>query len=273
MAQDKANSSSKKSAKHTISTLKTSYSNQLLPGVKSITDFLASMPIIGVIVAEFIGTFIITISFLEMQGNPLFFGFALIGATLIVGGVSGAHLNPAITIGAFATRKISAINAFFFIASQILGAIAAWWIINEFAKGTAADPSAENLVFHAANIADGKEWVLFWAELLGSTILALGVATSIRLRKNKIVAAFATGTAAMIALYITLSITTVLLTEQNTGFSFLNPVIAIAANGISWSNWPIALYIVAPIVGSLIGFVLQDYLNSQSEESDNNCNC
>lgn len=265
MAQDK----SKKSIHHTMSTVSSNAANtKLVKSFQSFCKMVKTMPLVGVIVAEFIGTFLITASFFEMQGNPLFFGFAIIGTILVVGGVSGAYLNPAITLGAFATRKISALYAFVYILAQILGAIAAWAVLNEFSKNSAATTQLTGTVYHAATIVTGKEWYLFYAELIGATILSLGVATAIRLRSSKVVAAFAAGFATLVALYITLSLTTVLLSEQGTSFTFLNPAIAIAANGLSWNNWPIAIYVVAPVIGAVIGFVLQDYLHSQTDSCD-----
>src|SRR5680860_31708 len=62
---------------------------------KSVND----MPIIGALIAEFIGAFLLTAAFVEMQASPLFVAFALGGVVLIVGGVSGAHVNPAVTVG------------------------------------------------------------------------------------------------------------------------------------------------------------------------------
>jgi glycerol uptake facilitator-like aquaporin len=227
------------------------------------------MPLLGVIVAEFIGTFIITAAFLEMQGNPLFFGFAIAGTVLIVGGVSGAHINPAMTIGAWVTRRISSMYAFFYIVAQVLGAIVAWLTLNAFLQNSSTTSAkVTGSIFHAATVTSGKEWYIFFAELLGVAIIALGVAAAVRLKRNKVVAAFATGFAVLTALYIAMSITTVLLSESSTSLTFLNPAIAIAANGLSWNIWPIAIYILAPVLGGVVGFVLQDYLHSQSDSCD-----
>ena len=262
MAHETASSSSKKS------TVKASTSRKALSSMSSFYKSLKKMPMVGIIVAEFIGTFILTVSFFEMQGNPLFFAFAVIGAVLVVGGVSGAHLNPAVTVGAWAMRKISSMYAFFYIVAQVLGAIVAWLVLNAFLQNS-TDATTTASVFHAATLTGGKEWYVFFAELLGVTILALGVATAIRLRRNKVTAAFASGFAVLTALYIGMSITTVLLSASGVSLTFLNPAIAIAANGLSWNLWPIAIYIVAPIIGGVIGFVLQDFLHSQSD----NCDC
>ena len=266
MAQEKANSSSKKST--TKTTVKATADNKALSSVMSFGKTLKGMPIVGAIVAEFIGTFMITAAFLEMQGNPLFFGFAIAGVVLVVGGVTGAHINPAVTIGAYVTRKISAMYALCYVAAQVLGAIVAWLALNAFLQNSSATTTTTASIFHAAAITTNKEWYIFFAELLGVTILSLGVATAIRLRRNKVVAAFATGFAVLTALYIAMSLTTVLLAESGTSLTFLNPAIAIAANGLSWNMWPIAIYIIAPVLGGIIGFVLQDYLHSQSETCD-----
>lgn len=267
MAIEKASSSTKKT------TVKATSSKEMMMGVMSVCKTLKSMPLLGVIIAEFIGTFIITASFLEMQGNPLFFGFALIGATLVVGGISGAHLNPAVTIGAFVTRKISAIYAFCYIAAQVLGATVAYSTLNAFLENSVETGSkVTGSIFHAASLTAGqtagKEWYMFFAELLGVTILALGIATAVRLKRDKVTAALATGFAALTALYIAMSITTVLLSESGTSLTFLNPAIAIAANGLSWNIWPIAIFVFAPVLGGIAGFVLQDYLHSQNESCD-----
>jgi len=46
--------------------------------------------------------------------------------------VSGAHFNPAITIGYWVTRKLGSISALFYCVAQILGAIAAARIVAQF---------------------------------------------------------------------------------------------------------------------------------------------
>ena len=278
MANVKANSSSNKSTSRKTSTVKATSAKQTstISKLKAFHKSFKSVPVIGIVIAEFIGTFLITASFLEMQGSPLFFAFAIIGTILVVGGVSGAHLNPAVTIGAFVTRKISAVNAFFYIVAQVLGSVVAWLVLNAFLQNQTATSTTAS-VFHAATIVSGKEWYLFCAELLGATVLSLGFATAIRLKGNKVVASMVAGFATLIALYLTLSITTVLLTESGTTFTFLNPAIAFASQGLSWNIWPISIYLIAPIIGGIVGFVVQDYLQSQNSNccgcDCNSCDC
>lgn len=46
--------------------------------------------------------------------------------------VSGAHFNPAITIGCWVTRKLGSISALFYFIAQILGAIVAAYAVAQF---------------------------------------------------------------------------------------------------------------------------------------------
>ena len=233
------------------------------------------MPIISALIAEFIGTFIFITAFFQMQGNPLFVGFTLVGIFLIIGGVSGAHINPAMTIGAWVTRKITWFRAIGYILAQAAGATIAWLVLKTFlegAKTATADlySASGSSLFHTATLTSGKEWYIFFAELLGVTILAFGFATALRVRREKVAAAFSVGLAMLIALYLAMSLSSVLLTEANTSLTFLNPALAFAADGISWNLWPIAIFILAPVIGGIAGFVLHDLLQPKDSE---NCEC
>lgn len=224
-------------------------------------------PIIGALVAEFIGTFLIVASILTVQGQPLFVAFALIGVVLVIGGISGAHINPAMTISAWVTRKMCSVCAIGYIIAQVLGATAAWLTLNAFLSGSATSGGVAPSLFHAATLTVGKEWYIFFAELLGAAILAFGFATALRaMKKDKTVAAFTYGLAILVALLIAGSATAIFLTESNTGLTFLNPAIALVASGLSWNVWPIAIYVFAPIIGGIVGFVIQDFLQAQSTD-------
>jgi glycerol uptake facilitator-like aquaporin len=237
---------------------------------KSICKTLDKTPLIGRLVAEFIGAFLLTAAFVEMQGNPLFVGFALAGIVLVIGGVSGAHVNPAVTIGAWVTRRIGWIRALSYIVVQLLGATVAYLVLNTFLHAnSSATASAAPKLLSAAEIVKGKEWYLFFAELLGSAVLVLGVATAIRAKGNKIVAAFSAGFGILLALYLAMSLTSPLLVASNVTLTFLNPAIAFAANGLSWSEWPLSIFVLAPLLGGIVGFVLQEFFHSQ----DNSCEC
>jgi aquaporin NIP len=58
-------------------------------------------------------------------GVALTFGMIVLAMIYTFGDISGAHLNPAVTIGFWAARRLPAQEVLPYIASQILGALAA----------------------------------------------------------------------------------------------------------------------------------------------------
>ncbi len=243
---------------------------------KSMSKAVKDMPIIGALVAEFLGAFVLTAIFIETQGNPLYIAFGLIGIILFTGSVTGA--NPAMTVGALVTKKMTWLRAIGYIVVQLLGASVAYLILNTFLHAassgatTAAGSTAPSLL-HAAEIIKGKEWYLFFVELLGTTILALGIAYAMRTKRHKLVASFAAGFAMISALAIALTLCSPLaqqVTESSVIQTFLNPAIAFAAKGLSWNLWPLSIYVLAPVLGGIAGFVIQDFLKYAN---CNDCDC
>jgi aquaporin Z len=87
------------------------------------------------LIAEFVGTFALTfVGVLAIHSAPKeggLVGIALAhGLTLAVmvsatAAISGGHINPAVTVGAFVARKIDTLNAVGYLIAQFLGAIIA----------------------------------------------------------------------------------------------------------------------------------------------------
>ena len=88
--------------------------------------------------AEFFGTFAlvfagtgaivvndVTGGAVTHAGIALTFGLVVLAMIYTVGDVSGAHLNPAVTLGFFAARRCGLTTVLSYIASQLLGATAA----------------------------------------------------------------------------------------------------------------------------------------------------
>lgn len=272
MATKKAIKSTKKTTitKHNAN-LAAKVDRNMPTTLKTIYKTIKDMPIIGSLVAEFLGAFILTAVFIETQGNPLYVAFALVGIVLFAGSVTGA--NPAMTVGAFVTRKLSWLRALGYIVVQLLGATVAYLVLNTFLHANDVASSTAPTLLHAASIIKGKEWYLFFVELLGSTVLALGIASAMRQRRHKIVAAFAAGFAVLSALVIALTLSSALsqlLTQSNVIQVFLNPAFAFAADGLSWSMWPLTIYVLAPVLGAVAGFAIQEFLHM---ENSDDCDC
>ena len=88
--------------------------------------------------AEMVGTFVLTLlgcgtavslncgaDTASVVGTALAFGLAVVAMAYTIGGVSGCHINPAITVGCLLSKRISGKDACGYIVFQIIGAIIA----------------------------------------------------------------------------------------------------------------------------------------------------
>ncbi len=95
--------------------------------------------------AEFVGTFVLVfggcgsavlagekIGFL---GVALAFGLSLLAMAYTIGPISGCHINPAVTLGLFLSKKMPASDVAGYVAAQILGAILAAGLLLVIVKG------------------------------------------------------------------------------------------------------------------------------------------
>src|SRR5687768_2143647 len=90
------------------------------------------------LIAEFVGTFTLIFigagSIVAVNANPaanggivsiaIAHGLAIATMVSALGHVSGAHFNPAVTIGMWVTQKIEGSNAVAYIGAQLAGAAA-----------------------------------------------------------------------------------------------------------------------------------------------------
>ena len=72
-----------------------------------------------------------------LLGVALAFGLTVLTMAYAVGGISGGHFNPAVTLGLVAAGRHSAADAIPYIIAQVIGAIAAVAILHVIAVGTA----------------------------------------------------------------------------------------------------------------------------------------
>ena len=74
--------------------------------------------------AEFLGTFILLLAIL-MTGQPLFIAAGFLMAITLAGGISGGHLNPAVSIAMVAKGDLPSSSLPKYIVAQVAGALAA----------------------------------------------------------------------------------------------------------------------------------------------------
>jgi len=117
------------------------------------------MPILKRSVAELLGTFwlvlggcgsaVLAAKFPEvgigLVGVALAFGLTVVTMAYAVGGISGGHFNPAVTIGLLAGGRVKPGDVLPYIIAQVIGAILAAWLLVFIAAGNGSDPLAGGL--------------------------------------------------------------------------------------------------------------------------------
>ena len=58
----------------------------------------------------------------SVVGTAIAFGLAVVAMAYTIGGISGCHINPAITLGCLLTKRISAKDACMYMIFQVIGA-------------------------------------------------------------------------------------------------------------------------------------------------------
>jgi aquaporin Z len=98
-------------------------------------------------IAEFVGTFILVFfgcgsavlmgDLIGFHGIAMAFGLSIVAAAYGIGAISGAHLNPAVSLGFLVSGRMSVADFVTYCIAQVLGAIAAAAVIYMIASGKA----------------------------------------------------------------------------------------------------------------------------------------
>lgn len=196
-------------------------------------------------------------------------GLAVAIAVYAVGGISGAHINPAVTIGLAAIGQFAWADVPVYILAQFLGAFTGAvlvWLHYLSHWPITADPGLKLAVF-STGPAVRKTGNNFVAEVIGTAMLLLGVlaigANTARGELGDLSGVITTGINPLLVGFLVLAIGLSL--GGPTGYA-INPardfaprvahaILPIAGKGSSdWSySW---IPVLAPIVGGVLGAVL-----------------
>lgn len=107
--------------------------------------------------AELIGTFVLTFlgcgtavalscgtDTASVVGTAIAFGLSVVAMAYTIGGVSGCHINPAISLGVFLSGRMSLKDCGCYMAAQIVGAILAAAALACVTSTVAGDPLASS---------------------------------------------------------------------------------------------------------------------------------
>jgi glycerol uptake facilitator-like aquaporin len=84
------------------------------------------------LIAEFLGTFLLLVS-IFVTGNFLVIGGALAAVVFLIGGISGGHVNPAVSLAFYMKGSLSLTELLTYTAVQLAGAVSALLAVQAFA--------------------------------------------------------------------------------------------------------------------------------------------
>lgn len=84
------------------------------------------------LVAEFFGTFLLLMS-IFVTGNALIIGLTLSLNVWLLGGISGSHVNPAVSLAMLVKGAITPTEFVTYSIVQLAGAVSAWYTYNALA--------------------------------------------------------------------------------------------------------------------------------------------
>jgi aquaporin Z len=107
-------------------------------------------------------------------GTALAFGLAVVAMAYAIGGISGCHINPAITLGCLLTGRISGKDAGLYMVFQVIGALigsALLWLLTSNAGlvGTGANACQEGVSPLGGLLAEIIFTFVFVLVVLGTT--------------------------------------------------------------------------------------------------------
>ena len=208
------------------------------------------------LIAELIGTF--TLIFIGVGAGALdvgllpvafAFGGVVIGLAYAYGHISGTHINPAVTLGVWASGKMEGGRAAAYVISQllggVLGAFALRWVLGGTETGLGVTALAQNL-----QVGDASITVMPLTGLILEAILTFILVNSVM---NAGISGKATHIAG-IAVGFTL-IALILMGAPLTGAS-LNPARSLGP-ALAASNYTdLWLYLLGPILGGVTAGLL-----------------
>jgi glycerol uptake facilitator len=231
---------------------------------------------LGTAILVFIGAGSVPLTLLLTGKNPFgsaelstisfAFAFAIFAAVYAVGHISGAHINPAVTIALAATRKIDWTTAAYYIAAQVVGAFVGAVLTYTILIGNGPATLGLGSVGWSADTSGA--WVAVAAEAIGTAILVFtvfGAAVDGRAPA---------GFAGVVIGFIVYGI--IILVGPITGAALnparqVGPVIVEALIGFGKSSdrfGQLWVYIVGPIGGGLIGAFLYEFVGRRQPETE-----
>ncbi len=216
--------------------------------IKPITRYLAELIGTMILVLMGCGSVVLASYYIGNVGVAFAFGIAVLAMVYAIGGISGCHINPAITISMLVARKISVRDTVFYIVFQCVGAIIGAGILYAIATGIPTYSLAANGLgqngYGSASPGGYNLTSALIAEIALTFVFILVVHGSTHERVPKGFAGLSIGLALVMIHLVMIPITG---TSVNPARS-LGPAVFVGGTALAqlWLFW------VAPIIGGII---------------------
>jgi aquaporin Z len=226
--------------------------------------------IVRKLIAEFVGTAILVffavgsavfgIDKIGVVGVALAFGLTLLALAYAIGPVSGCHVNPAVTMGALASGRISVMDATGYWVAQFVGAIGAAALLKLMTSsfGKVKDQTgALGTNNWGPSVSEGGAFLI---EVLLTWLLVLVV----------LLVTSRTGSTAFAGLAIGLTLTVIHLVGIPLDGTSVNP-----ARSLGPALWHggsalthVWLFILAPLIGGALAAAVAPFLTPQNDRDE-----
>lgn len=239
----------------------------------------------GALLGEMLGTMLLVMLLLTLGIQPMYLWMGLICIYAVIVGVSGANLNPLVTAGMMATRRMSAIRGVLYMLAQLLGAWVGLLLVNAFRLGSG---SASELPM-MTEVTGETFWAVALVELLGAVVIAFCFARALKYAKKSALTFSWIVTSAIVLAVIFATVLAQGFFSMSSSF-MLNPVAALmyqilptAADNFGelaqLAGLAVAAYVIFPVIGGIVGFYLSDVMTRLAGEGyfsydcDTDCVC
>lgn len=189
-------------------------------------------------IVEFLGAFTLTFVVAMSLANNFVVATPVLAALILgvfvytIGSISGAHINPGVTIGLWSINKIKTSEAFFYVVAQLIGGALAGYIAYSVLGVFPNSPTMFSVK-------------VLLAEMFGMILFTFGIASVVYGKANPSASGVVVGGSLLLGITVAAFVGSagVLNIAVSTGLKMYN-----------------LAYIVGPILGSIIGFNLYKYV-------------
>ncbi|MCL2555998.1 MAG: aquaporin [Firmicutes bacterium] len=239
---------------------------------KGVAEMIGTMVLVFIAVGVAVATGSLGFYFnpsVDLVATALAFGLVIVAMAYTIGRVSGCHINPAVSFGAFLSKRMSLKEFGVYVAFQFAGAILGAALLYTVVFLTGIDAASlavwgTNGYVAAESTANG----IIAALIIEIVLTCIFVYVILAVTSKK-------GDAKRAGIIIGLTLTLVHLiginftgTSVNPARSFGPALMALAFGGGSYALAEVWLFLAAPMAGALLAALLFKYLHAKEEESE-----